>query len=197
MESYEILKVAMAQRGIKSIAAEIGLSESLLYKWSQEPGEGTDTDKSGVKNPLDRTLELYQLTNDLHLIHWLCERAGGFFVRNPQGIPHDNVDAAAALALLLGSLGHDVVVAHDGPTALDAVAAHGPEICLLDIGLPGMDGYELARRIRALPQGAQPLLVALTGYGQESDRRTAAAAGFDRYVVKPLDADELLTLLGT
>lgn len=94
MESYEILKVAMAQRGIKSIAAEIGLSESLLYKWSQEPGEGTDTDKSGVKNPLDRTLELYQLTNDLHLIHWLCERAGGFFVRNPQGIPHDNVDAA-------------------------------------------------------------------------------------------------------
>ena len=107
----------------------------------------------------------------------------------------DNVDAADALALLLSSLGHEVVVAHDGPTALDAVTADCPDICLLDIGLPGMDGYELARRIRALPRGAQPLLVALTGYGQESDRRTAAAAGFDRYIVKPLDADELLTLL--
>ena len=109
----------------------------------------------------------------------------------------DNVDAADALALLLGSMGHEVVVAHDGPTALDAIARDCPEICLLDIGLPGMDGYELARRIRALPQGARPLLVALTGYGQESDRRMAAAAGFDRYVVKPLDADELLTLLGS
>jgi len=94
MESYEILKQAMAQRGIKSIAAEIGLSESLLYKWSQEPGEGTDTDKSGVKNPLDRTLELYQLTHDIHLIHWLCERAGGFFVPNLHSVPHDDVDAA-------------------------------------------------------------------------------------------------------
>ena len=94
MESYEILKAAMAQRGIKAIANEIGLSESLLYKWSQEPGETGDTDKSGVKNPLDRAIELYTLTNDPKIIHWVCERAGGFFVRNPQAVPHDDVDAA-------------------------------------------------------------------------------------------------------
>jgi hypothetical protein len=94
MESYEILKTALSQRGIKAIANEIGLSESLLYKWSQEPSEGLDSDKSGVKNPLDRVIELYTLTNDPQIIHWMCERAGGFFVKNPHPVLHDNVDAA-------------------------------------------------------------------------------------------------------
>jgi PAS domain S-box-containing protein len=99
----------------------------------------------------------------------------------------DNVDAAQTLALMLRALGHEVRTAHDGPAALREAELLRPEVVLLDIGLPRMDGYEVARRLRETEGLGQPLLVALTGYGQEEDRRRAAAAGFDVHLVKPAD----------
>ena len=108
----------------------------------------------------------------------------------------DNHDAAESLALLLRAEGHEVRTAHDGATALDAVRAYQPEIVLLDIGLPKMDGYEVARRLRAQEGTRRALLVALTGYGQEEDRRRAAEAGFDAHLVKPADLGALHALLG-
>jgi len=87
--------------------------------------------------------------------------------------------------------GHRVLVAADGPSALALLAGVAPAIALLDIGLPGMDGYELAARIRADPALARLRLVALTGYGQPSDRQRTAAAGFDAHLVKPTDVEEL------
>ncbi|RZA31533.1 MAG: response regulator, partial [Lysobacteraceae bacterium] len=103
----------------------------------------------------------------------------------------DNVDAAQMLALYVGAQGHELRVEHDSLEALAQAAAFAPDLCLLDIGLPEMDGYELARRLRRHPATAGATLVAVTGYGQEQDRRNSAAAGFDHHLVKPVDIASL------
>jgi PAS domain S-box-containing protein len=107
----------------------------------------------------------------------------------------DNVDAAQMLAMVLQSLGHRAFVEHDPYRALDRSRVEMPDVCLLDIGLPGMDGNELARRLRSQPETAQSLLIAVTGYGQEQDRELALAAGFDHHLAKPVDSASLAKLL--
>jgi signal transduction histidine kinase/ActR/RegA family two-component response regulator len=107
----------------------------------------------------------------------------------------DNVDAADMLAMFVETMGHTVVIEHDSHKALDRLQAFHPDLFLLDIGLPDLDGYELARRIRAIPHVAGALLVAVTGYGDEQARQQASAAGFDHHFVKPLDTDHLIALL--
>jgi CheY-like chemotaxis protein/two-component sensor histidine kinase len=107
----------------------------------------------------------------------------------------DNRDAADSLTMLLRSKGHDVRVAYDGPAALAAAGAFGPDLVLLDLGMPGMDGYEVARRLRGMPAFAGRVIAALTGWGQEADRRRTREAGFDHHLVKPVDPAELETLL--
>jgi CheY-like chemotaxis protein len=110
-------------------------------------------------------------------------------------IVDDNRDSADSLAILMKLYGHLVRVAHDGPSALAVASDYLPDIILLDIGLPGMDGYAVARQLRARAEGGQPLLVALTGYGTDEDRRLSRAAGFDHHLVKPVDLDALEQLL--
>ena len=107
----------------------------------------------------------------------------------------DNVDSAESLALLLEESGHEVWTAHDGPTALQAVIDNRPDVVLLDIGLPGMDGNEVAKRIRQQPKLKNVVLVAMTGYGQESDRKRSQEAGFDHHLVKPVELAALEKLL--
>jgi signal transduction histidine kinase/ActR/RegA family two-component response regulator len=107
----------------------------------------------------------------------------------------DNEDAADMLAMLLEGAGHEVVTANDPFVALERAQALPPDVCLLDIGLPHMDGHELARRLRATPGGRAATLVALTGYGQAADRAEAARAGFDHYLLKPPDPEALERLL--
>ena len=107
----------------------------------------------------------------------------------------DNVDAAEALGELLRDFGHEVATAHDGPQALDNARLHRPEIVLLDISMPEMDGYEVARRIRGELGLGDALLIALTGYGEDRHRRLAREAGFDQHVTKPVDASKLEELL--
>jgi CheY-like chemotaxis protein len=106
----------------------------------------------------------------------------------------DNLDAAESLAELLGISGHQVKVAYDGRSALEVVRAHAPDVVLLDIGLPRMDGYAVARELRA-EHGDRLTLIALTGYGQEEDRRRTKDAGFDHHFVKPLDLQLLVDVL--
>ncbi|MEO8297862.1 MAG: PAS domain S-box protein [Burkholderiales bacterium] len=103
----------------------------------------------------------------------------------------DNRDAAESLAMLLRMEGYEVRIAHDGPQALDIALRERPRIVFLDIGLPGMDGHEVARRMRATPALQSTRLLALTGYGQPSDRQASKLAGFDGHLVKPVDIDEL------
>ncbi len=107
----------------------------------------------------------------------------------------DNLDAAATLGMLLEACGYEVEVENDSPAALAAARRHPPDAALLDIGLPEMDGNELARRLRADARTAGIVLIAVTGYGQEQDRRAAFAAGFDHHLVKPVDMDRLAGLL--
>ncbi|MCA1829221.1 MAG: response regulator, partial [Myxococcales bacterium] len=107
----------------------------------------------------------------------------------------DNHDAADLLAEVMHDWGHEVRVARDGPSALSEMEAFAPDVVLLDIGLPGMDGYEVARRIRAAHPAERVRLLALTGYGADSDRERARSAGFDRHLVKPVELAELQRVL--
>jgi PAS domain S-box-containing protein len=107
----------------------------------------------------------------------------------------DNRDAAESLAVILRMEGHDVRVAHDGFSALDVAQSHLPHLAFLDLGMPGMDGFELCRQLRVQPAHSETLLVALTGWGQEEDRRRSQEAGFDRHLVKPVEPASLKRLL--
>jgi CheY-like chemotaxis protein len=108
----------------------------------------------------------------------------------------DSKDAAESLAMLLSLSGHHVAVAHDGVQALEMAAAERPEVILLDIGLPGMNGYEVCRRAR---EGGltDALIIAMTGYGQERDRQRSKDAGFDTHIVKPVELNHLMELLAS
>jgi CheY-like chemotaxis protein len=107
----------------------------------------------------------------------------------------DNRDAAISLAMLLRMLGHDVQTAHDGASALTLAISYRPDMVFLDIGMPGMDGYEVARRLREQPALEGVVLIALTGWGQQADRLRTAEAGFDHHLVKPLETKVLKELL--
>lgn len=107
----------------------------------------------------------------------------------------DNPDAAESLALVLRAAGHDARVAWNGLDALDIARESPPDVVLLDLGMPCMNGYETAHRFRADPATRSAMLVAVTGWGSEEDRKRTQAAGFVRHLVKPVDPDQLLALL--
>jgi len=111
-------------------------------------------------------------------------------------IIEDNADARDALRMLLELDGHTVEAVEEGQQALEVARANDPDIALVDIGLPGIDGYEIARRVRARDT-RRPVLIALTGYGQPEDRRRATDAGFDDMLVKPVDPTALTNLIAT
>jgi PAS domain S-box-containing protein len=112
-------------------------------------------------------------------------------------IVEDNLDSAEMLAFVLELGGHDVRAAHNGAEALEAARAFAPQVVLCDIGLPGMNGYEVAARLRQRAESQRTVLIALTGYGQEEDRRRAKAAGFDYHLTKPVEPEALTALLDT
>jgi len=109
----------------------------------------------------------------------------------------DNITSAQSLELLLTLEGHEVQVVHDGPSVLEAVSHHRHEIVLMDIGLPGMSGYEVARQLRQQPELGGLLIVAVTGYAEDEARRLSREAGFDHHLVKPVDPDAILALLAS
>jgi CheY-like chemotaxis protein len=109
-------------------------------------------------------------------------------------IADDNADSAESLALLLQMYGHEVRTAHTGTEAVELGRAFAPQVALLDIGLPGLDGYEVARRMRALA-GEKVVLVAVTGWDQDEHRKRARLAGFDHHVAKPADPGRIKVLL--
>jgi CheY-like chemotaxis protein len=110
-------------------------------------------------------------------------------------IVDDNEDSAMTLSVLFEMSGDETQTANDGLKAIAAAEAFRPDVALLDIGLPGLNGYEVAQAIRAQPWGATMVLIALTGWGQDEDRKKSKAAGFDAHMVKPVDHEALLKLL--
>jgi len=109
----------------------------------------------------------------------------------------DNRDAAESMAILMELWGHEVKRAYDGSRAIEISVRDRPQVIFLDIGLPGMDGYEVAGRLRERPETARAVLVAVTGYGQEEDRRRSRSAGFDHHLVKPVAPETLRLLLSS
>ncbi|WP_277187225.1 response regulator [Caballeronia sp. BR00000012568055] len=107
----------------------------------------------------------------------------------------DSADAAFAMSMLLEALGHEVRTEHDGPRALASIDDFRPDVVVLDIGLPGMDGFEVARAMRQLPLTRDVLLLAMTGYGSDADRQSAKDAGFDHHLTKPVSIVDLEALL--
>ena len=110
-------------------------------------------------------------------------------------VADDNVDSAEILAMLLTLKGYDTKITHDGDAALDVTATFRPDVILLDIGMPKLNGYEVCRRIRQQAWGKSMMVIAMTGWGQEDDRRKSHAAGFDFHLVKPVDHAALKKLL--
>jgi CheY-like chemotaxis protein/two-component sensor histidine kinase len=111
-------------------------------------------------------------------------------------VADDNRDAAESLAIILRLEGHEVDLAHDGQAALRAYAERRPDVALLDIGMPRTNGFDVAREIRATPGGERVLLIAITGWAQDSDKAQSRAAGFDHHLTKPIEPDALIGLLG-
>jgi CheY-like chemotaxis protein len=110
-------------------------------------------------------------------------------------VADDNEDFATSFAMILQAMGNEVKIAHDGLAALEVAAAFSPEVAFLDIGLPKINGYELARRLKAAPNTRHTLLVAVTGWGQENDKRQASDAGFDHHLVKPVEPHQIQAVL--
>jgi len=110
-------------------------------------------------------------------------------------IVEDSRDAREMLRVLLGLSSHEVYEADDGPSAVEIIRATEPDVALVDVGLPGFDGYEVARRVRAMREPKDVFLVALTGYGQPEDKAAALEAGFDMHIVKPIDQNHLRAVI--
>ena len=108
----------------------------------------------------------------------------------------DNRDAADSLAMMLKMMGHDTTTAYDGLEAIQVAATLRPDVIFLDIGMPKLNGYQVAQRIRAAPWGRSMTLIAVTGWGQSEDKRRAHEAGFDHHFTKPLDLDAFGAFLG-
>jgi len=171
--------------GLSLVKKLVELHGGQVEAFSAGPGQGSrfvvELPLAGHSQPLARTPtrpRVGQSSNALRIL-----------------LVDDSIDAVTLLQALLARLGYAVETACDGLSALKKVRQFRPQIALLDIGLPGMDGYELARALRRMPELKPMTLVALTGYGQERDRQAALAAGFSHHLVKPLDLDELRTLL--
>ena len=126
-----------------------------------------------------------------------AEPAGTASGRTRVMVVDDNHEAAKILAIALDMFGAEAKVCHDGPAALALVETFNPQLIFLDIGMPGMDGHEVARRIRAMPRFKTVRIVGLSGWGQEEVRRRSAEAGFDEHLVKPIDISGLQRLLAS
>ena len=112
-------------------------------------------------------------------------------------VADDNVDTAHSLSLLLEALGHEARIAHNGVQALGIANEFQPDAMIIDIGMPGVDGHDLARRIRAEPWGEEILLIAASGWGEDEDKQKSREAGFNLHLVKPVELDTLQALLAT
>ena len=174
--------------GLTLVQYLVELHDGRVTARSDGPGSGTEFE---VRLPL--AVQHSDVPNDSGAA--LAERAAGPLPRRRILIVDDNRDNAASLGLLLEALGQEVYTAHDGPVALELTRKHYPEVVLLDIGLPGMDGYEVARRCRQDSGQNQLILVAMTGYGKDEDKRRSQDAGFNAHFVKPMSLNDLRLLL--
>jgi CheY-like chemotaxis protein len=182
-------------RSLERTQAGLGVGLTLSRTLVELHGGSIDVASAGKGQGSEFTVRLPASLTRLE------EAAGAAGRGSPEGrgrrvlLADDNEDFVNSLGQLLASRGHDVRVAYDGAEAISAAREFQPEIAFLDIGMPKVHGYEVARRLRAEPATADCTLVAVTGWGQESDRAQAREAGFDRHLVKPVDPAEIEAIL--
>ena len=190
---------AQAERSVDRATGGLGLGLALVKSLVELHGGTVACASPGLGHGSTFTVRLPRLAAPADAAaHPAAPAAPGAMVPARIVVVDDNVDAAAMLGLLLRAAGHSVAVEHDSLAAYERIVRERPEVCLVDIGLPGMDGNELARRLRALPPSsglAGLRLIAVTGYGQDSDRRRSREAGFNAHLVKPIDTAALYALL--
>lgn len=187
---------SQAQRTTDRSQGGLGIGLSLAKSLVEKHGGSVKAESAGLGQGTRFTVSLPRIsvsTAEIEIQHDLLDsvRHNGLRIM----VVDDNVDAATMLAMFLEAQGHQVIVENDSRRALELAREKRLEAFLLDIGLPDIDGNELARRLRAQPESASSLLIAVTGYGQEQDRQSTAAAGFDHHLVKPVDMTQLALLL--
>ncbi|WP_225984613.1 ATP-binding protein [Noviherbaspirillum aerium] len=186
-----------AERSLDRSSGGLGLGLALVKSLVELHGGTVTCASAGLSQGSTFTVCLPRL---LEKPASVGQRQGGDWVQPAQAplkvmVVDDNVDAAVMLTMLLEAAGHEVLVEHGPYRALERAKADRPKVCLIDIGLPELDGNQVAQRLRSLPEMAHAVLIAVTGYGQENDRNTALAAGFDHHMVKPVDTKHLAAIL--
>jgi PAS domain S-box-containing protein len=186
-----------AERRLDRAQGGVGIGLTLVKKLVELHGGRIEAASAGPGRGSEFAVRLPALVDDREGGRALAPAPGAAspLPRRSVLVVDDNQDAADSLAILLRLAGQDVRSAYDGPAALAQARDFQPAVVFLDIGMPGMDGYEVARRLRQLPGLGGVLLVALTGWAQEEDRRRSTEAGFDHHLVKPVEPDALQTLL--
>jgi CheY-like chemotaxis protein/anti-sigma regulatory factor (Ser/Thr protein kinase) len=188
-----------ADRSLERRQGGLGIGLTLVRRLVEMHGGRVEVASDGAGRGSEFTIRLPRLTLDAAAP--AAARAAAREV--PSGparrvlVVDDQPDSTDSLALLLRLRGHEVSTAADGPGAVDEFLRSKPEVVFLDLGLPGMSGYDVARRLRAMPEGRDVRLVAVTGYGTEADRERTRAAGFDLHLAKPVDPHAVEALLAS
>ncbi len=186
---------AQADRSLDRARGGLGIGLTLVRSLTEQHGGAVEARSDGVGKGTEFSVRMPITEPDR-----ARRMAQGKGMQSHENIPlkvllvDDNVDGTNTLAMLFRAMGYEVHTAYDGLAGLEAVRAIRPDVIFLDIGLPCMNGYDVARTVRAELGGESPLLIAVTGYGQTEDRRRAEEAGFRHHLVKPVDPDELLRL---
>lgn len=188
---------SQVRRRQEGVGDGLGIGLSLVRKLVERHGGTVEAESAGLGQGSTFTVRLPLIADGP--IATAAPEGSVLAVTEPGGrrvlVVDDNVDAAESLAVLLGVLGHPTEVVHTGTAALEAARRFQPEVVFLDIGLPGVDGFEVARQLRAEPVTAGAVLVALTGWGSEEDKRRSRAAGFDFHITKPADPADVQHIL--
>jgi len=180
---------------LDKVGAGLGVGLALARRIAEAHGGTLQAQSEGENKGARFTLRLPLLKTPAQPSDAAAQAADRPMVAKRILVVDDNVDAAATLAMLLKSLGHETCVVHDGVQALRMAVQFRPDVVLLDIGMPGLDGYEVARRLRALKRERPLRIVAITGWGQEADRVRSREAGFDVHLVKPVDPTVLTSAI--
>jgi PAS domain S-box-containing protein len=183
------------ERGARRNQSGLGIGLALVQRLTEMHGGGVEATSEGAGKGSCFTVRLPLSSEHQAAPQSAAEHASQTIPALRVLVIDDNRDAAESLAMLLETMGAEVRVAHDGAHGLLEYEKFRPLVVLLDIGMPGMDGYEVARRLRALREAPRACIVALTGWGQDEDRRRVREAGFDHHLVKPADVADLQTLI--
>jgi PAS domain S-box-containing protein len=182
---------------LEKIGAGLGVGLALARRIAEAHGGTLQAASEGEDKGAHFTLRIPLQKRPVAPAHAAAQRLAWPTLAKRILVVDDNVDAAVTLALLLKSLGHETCVVHDGLQALRMAVEFRPDVVLLDIGMPGLDGYEVARRLRALKRERPLRIIAITGWGQEADRTRSREAGFDVHLVKPVDPRALTSAIAS